>query len=40
MRFCRYQDMYFVEAVPFMCTFKILEDELKSVSSIRVRVAE
>ena len=29
-----------VEAVPFKCAFKVLEDELKSISSIRVRVAE
>ena len=32
--------LYFVESVPFMCRFKILEDELKSVSSIRVRLTE
>ena len=29
-----------VEAVPFRCEFKVLEDELKKVSSIRVRVGE
>lgn len=29
-----------VEEVPFRCEFKVLEDELKSVSSIRVRMAE
>ena len=29
-----------VEAVPFQCEFKVLEDELKNVASIRVHVAE